>query len=782
MPTSALPEEEMKLAMDMLESNVSAAAVRRVLHQRGNGNLSDDQIQNIRKLAERTKGEEREAEGARTPAENILRYLEKNNISHVALYDEPESQLLTIMKPRADNLRKQRASDQRQYPGGKVKIVTRLRSGDDAFETHAQDVDIASFIDADSKDPGKNKLDDFRRRERARLLINGNGRKKLLLAVAWSTDSMRAMFAKFPETMAGDITFQTNSERRPLWNFSGKTSSNKTYTALCAFLPSQARWCFDWVYRFALPAILPREALNRITLFITDGDDKLYDPYIELISQLFPNARHALCVWHLIDRGLRRKLSTRNSSAEWERVYLEMTTWLYSWSQEVESDDEFRVSFSLFSLWLERPSTVEALTPANICALRDYIQVSMLPLREKWLQNEQRHSCRSFDQRTSNIVESEHAAMTTSSLGPRPCFPINRSCKVLSDFHDSRLADKKKASAVALDQLPTKGCIPGLHGEVVQYAADLAIAQYDARGNYVMLRVHTSTFYVLLHVLPNAGEDIVIPRFWRTRVVRIVEVDEKAFLVCSCNLHKRLGITCRHIYAILDRVPDSADVIVRWHKLFAFFYFEDSVFTQLYRDAERDEPPGTVLTEKELATLTGFEIATEEEMKEYLPQLPGQSAVLRPYSFWASDPCGASVVNVAQRAGETAASTIILSGLAQDVRLSTAVELEGYEVRFAEPPTVLTPNQRRGHIRVLLSDLMPAIEKMSMANVESYEDVSSTVRGLYDRLIISSRITVPTELEAPQQRETEGWASSNHETERARVAKRLRPFNSPTRK
>jgi len=83
----------------------------------------------------------------------------------------------------------------------------------------------------------------------------------------------------------------------------------------------------------------------------------------------------------------------------------------------------------------------------------------------------------------------------------------------------------------------------------------------------------------------------------------------------------------------------------------------------------------------------------------------------------------------------------------------------------------MNQRQRRAHIRVLLNDLMPAIEKMARANSESFRDTSSTIRELHDRLTVSSREGV-----ADAQDGGEGWASGNQETETAKVAKRLRPF------
>jgi len=374
--TSSLPEDERKLAVNILDAHASAATVKRVLQQRGSGNLTTDQIGYIQKLAEeRGEGRENhrtEEEGGKTPAEKILAYLEKNNISHVALYDEPDSELLTVTKPRTDSLRKARV--EKGNPGGKMKVIRRVRRGDSQFETRSQEVEVESFVNEDEGVHGAQRLDEYRRRERARLIVEGNGRKRLLLAVAWSTDAMRTMFGKFPEVMAGDTTMQSNRERRPLWNLSGKTSSNNTFTALCAFLPSQSRWAFDYVYRFAMPAILPSDALRRLRLLITDGDTKLYKPFTALIERVYPNARHALCSWHLIDRGLRRVVHVGKFSDLGGDVFSELKAWLYSWTRDIETTAEFEVSKSFFSSGfrnrpLSRPSTRSTSSKLRITSL-----------------------------------------------------------------------------------------------------------------------------------------------------------------------------------------------------------------------------------------------------------------------------------------------------------------------------------------------------------------------------------------------------------------------------
>jgi hypothetical protein len=79
---------------------------------------------------------------------------------------------------------------------------------------------------------------------------------EVLLAVAWVTDDGRQLHTLFPEWCAGDVVMKTNSEKRPCMRLAGKTSSNETFSSFNSFIPSQARWTFDWFYTVAVPALL----------------------------------------------------------------------------------------------------------------------------------------------------------------------------------------------------------------------------------------------------------------------------------------------------------------------------------------------------------------------------------------------------------------------------------------------------------------------------------------------------------------------------------------------
>jgi hypothetical protein len=67
-----------------------------------------------------------------------------------------------------------------------------------------------------------------------------NGGTQILLAIGFCTDKQRALLAKFGESATSDIIFKTNNEKRPSLHICSKTSSNKMFSSLNAYLPNQA--------------------------------------------------------------------------------------------------------------------------------------------------------------------------------------------------------------------------------------------------------------------------------------------------------------------------------------------------------------------------------------------------------------------------------------------------------------------------------------------------------------------------------------------------------------
>jgi len=171
---------------------------------------------------------------------------------------------------------------------------------------------------------------------------------QILLGVCWCTDKQRRLLGLFPEAASADVIFKTNNEKRPMKHICSKTSSNETFGGLYAFLPSQATWVFDYMWRVAVPALTDPRFRARNQQMNTDGDDKIYNPFIAQIPRLYPNSKHRLCGYHLFMQGWPQNgITTKrinDGAGEIGATILEaIKNWVLLWTTDVESPEELHM-------------------------------------------------------------------------------------------------------------------------------------------------------------------------------------------------------------------------------------------------------------------------------------------------------------------------------------------------------------------------------------------------------------------------------------------------------
>jgi hypothetical protein len=98
-----------------------------------------------------------------------------------------------------------------------------------------------------------------------------NDSEAMLLFVAWVSDEYLRHIIMFPEVISIDITYGTNREKRPLLVLADTDHNQKNFTALSAFLPSECKWVFHYVFEVAIPTLIGIATVD-ITQPNTDGD------------------------------------------------------------------------------------------------------------------------------------------------------------------------------------------------------------------------------------------------------------------------------------------------------------------------------------------------------------------------------------------------------------------------------------------------------------------------------------------------------------------------------
>jgi len=316
-----------KQEMGIEERNLSDEQLEKVRrfyqYSSGSGaaNLMDDELggfslsqQQARYIANKKQDEyyglDTQLPGGRSSANQLINVLEslsqKGELGYVALYHEvKETTLITICKHDAKR-------DQVRQTALHSQVRTEAADGLIAMSQAPTEPRMElSVSGSDGREESTFSLTtEAERMSLASTLLPIVDRlevgKRVLLAAAWTRTDERRLFEMYPEVLMFDVTFQTNNEGCPLGVTCSPDGNMNIFTPIRAFLPSQCRWVFDWVFGTAMPILLGKEPLRRMQLLLSDGDRNIYEAFESKQLELYPQAKHGLCLYHLVTQTLEK--------------------------------------------------------------------------------------------------------------------------------------------------------------------------------------------------------------------------------------------------------------------------------------------------------------------------------------------------------------------------------------------------------------------------------------------------------------------------------------------
>jgi hypothetical protein len=465
-----MEDEAIAVCNSVMAANAGAGTARDVLFAR-TGNVVEPaslRYQKQRRQAEVASEFGRAMKGTPAPESFLQDLLNDEGISYVALFDDfMESDLLK-------ETGKGRPRTQR-------RIVSRSMTADGVTEE-------SEFLP-----PEQHEIQAECCTMRQSLQM-GDGR--ILIAVAWVTSEEKRLFHLFPEVLKADVTSQTNKERRPLFLLVGKDSYGSTFTALRCFMPSEQKWMFQWLWESATPLLMGKAVLRRNNLLLTDGDFNEYEPFVNARDTLYPNSQHGLCCYHLISLAISNKLGLCLShlSARGKAFIRTFTDWVHSWTNDVETMEEYNLSKAALDCWFKSPAVVQELQAWQITALQNYILTSILPHERKFLYCG-RLRLRSFDERTTSNAEAENSSLKTGTGNTLTSKQLHAAAKTLND--------KSKVRSVAHAQTyATHAMSSGTWSNtetvkiVTPYAEGRLQDCWERSSAYASVRVDVETWYV----------------------------------------------------------------------------------------------------------------------------------------------------------------------------------------------------------------------------------------------------------------------------------------------
>ncbi len=123
---------------------------------------------------------------------------------------------------------------------------------------------------------------------------------------------------------------------------------------LWIFIPNQQRFSFHWVFKEAIPSLVPKWLRDRVLFIMKDADPQQRNEIQSAMMNIFVNASEGTCWYHLVNMGWKNNLPTciniftPSKQNRWSVIVHQIHTWIYSWMNpgNVEDEDEYKISSS----------------------------------------------------------------------------------------------------------------------------------------------------------------------------------------------------------------------------------------------------------------------------------------------------------------------------------------------------------------------------------------------------------------------------------------------------
>ena len=191
-----------------------------------------------------------------------------------------------------------------------------------------------------------------------------------------------------------DNTYKTNRYKLPLLHIVGISPWHTTFTSAYCFMSTEGSSDYTWALEALKNAL--RIDLERLKVIVTDNEDGLENA----INDVFPNAKHQLCTWHIEKKTLTKlseKFAGGTESESVQEIIKEWTALINC--TDVESSD--RAWATMQEKWNNTSAGMEAIK---------YICNEYMVRKEKFLKaytNRNLH----FGNNASSRVEGAHAAL-----------------------------------------------------------------------------------------------------------------------------------------------------------------------------------------------------------------------------------------------------------------------------------------------------------------------------------------------------------------------------------
>ncbi|XP_057449724.1 protein FAR1-RELATED SEQUENCE 5-like isoform X2 [Lotus japonicus] len=365
----------------------------------------------------------------------------------------------------------------------------------------------------------------------------------------WADSTSITDFQCFGDVLAFDTTYNKNKYNLPLVIFSGCNHHSQTVIFGCGLLINETAETYKWVLETFLAAMRNKHP----RAVVTDGDSAMR----KAIKQVFPNATHRLCAWHL-HRNAKGKTMNDSFVDDFEKaLYHNMGIDEFEefWKQMVakhglEGNEWVRKTYEKKSMWANaylRDQFFAGIRTTSRCeGINSYIK--------------------SYVERKNSVVELLHS-MEEALRG-------YRHNELVADFNSLFTEPVMTTSLHMYEREASKIFTLEIFREVkfeIEEVGALMIMERIENGDSVMFKMSKL--------------------FQPNRIIGVVYDTVNSSFSCDCRLFQSRGIPCSHVFCAMKRehmksIPSSL-ICKRWTKSVKSEFFSSDQLDEMDPDVTK---------------------------------------------------------------------------------------------------------------------------------------------------------------------------------------------------
>jgi hypothetical protein len=387
-----------------------------------------------------------------------------------------------------------------------------------------------------------------------------------------------------------NVISHANNKGFHLLTFSSSLSIGKQIVWMWIFIPNQQRFSFRWVFKEALPKLVPKRLRECVLFCMKDDDPQQRNEILSAMKSVFVNASEGTCGFHVVKMGWRTNVPTgvnvlsSQKLRMWSSIVQQIHKWIYSWMTpgNVEDKKEYELlkylleKFKCSQTVLDVVGELWFLAYKVIKFLRSHVY-TWKTLYLHYMQTNAMH----FDISHSSAHKGTNHGLKRHSCAVKPTMNLDSSANTINIqssikvqecediiFQDATWTHKKWSDLPTSQHTTSlgEGILQGIMSRIYHHGAKL-ISRQIRTSTFEVCYMKTRTEDMVVKELPgtisnmgnndtdkekndSVGDNVQlspIPIFSR---IRSVTVDQTGTMLCSCKHFKRIGLPCVHLACV----------------------------------------------------------------------------------------------------------------------------------------------------------------------------------------------------------------------------------------